>query len=48
LLDAVLAWTVDRVKDLQRTIRDFRFDPCSVTLPLAWPSPRPRLGQPPP
>jgi hypothetical protein len=30
LLDAALAWTVARVKELQQTVRDFRSDPCSV------------------
>jgi DNA helicase-2/ATP-dependent DNA helicase PcrA len=30
LLEAALAWTVARVKELQQTIRDFRSDPCSV------------------
>jgi hypothetical protein len=30
LLGAALAWTVDRVKELQQTLREFRSDPCSV------------------
>jgi hypothetical protein len=30
LLDAALAWTVARVKELQKTVRDFRSNPCSV------------------
>src|SRR5579884_3317994 len=30
LLDAALAWTVARVKELQQTLRDFRSDPCAV------------------
>jgi hypothetical protein len=30
LLDAPLAWTVARVKELQRTVREFCSDPCSV------------------
>jgi hypothetical protein len=29
-LEAALAWTVARVKELQQTIRNFRSDPCSV------------------
>jgi hypothetical protein len=30
LLDAALAWTVERVKELRHTMRRFRADPCSV------------------
>jgi hypothetical protein len=30
LLESALSWTVDRVKDLQKTIRAFRDNPCGV------------------
>jgi hypothetical protein len=30
LLDAALAWTIDRVKDVQKTMRTYQADPCSV------------------
>jgi hypothetical protein len=30
LLDVALAWTIDRVKDVQKTMRAYETDPCAV------------------